>query len=72
MDELEQSDLKKTTNDSRNICYQNAIRDKCFHKKFEIWFIFSCFFIKLGGRMTEIFSVGLKKTDKGMKVWLNL
>ena len=28
--------------------------------------------MKLGGSMTEIFSVGLQKTDKGMKTKLNL
>ena len=29
------------------------------------------FVIKLGGGMTEIFSVGLQKADKGMKAWVN-
>ena len=33
MDEFEQSDLKKETNDSHNTCYQNAIRYKLKKKK---------------------------------------
>ena len=28
MDEFEQSDLQKETNDSQNTCYQNAVRYK--------------------------------------------
>ena len=35
MDEFEQSDLEKETNDSRNTCYQNAIlyKENAFIKK---------------------------------------
>ena len=50
MDEFEQSNLEKETNDSHNICYQNSL----------------VLVIKLAGRTTEIFSVGLHKTDKGL------
>ena len=54
MDELEQSDLEKETNDSHNTCYQNAIR----YKERENIFIKNCkcglfsvvFIIKLGGK----------------------
>ena len=68
MGEFEQSDLEET-NDSHKTCYQNAIR----YKEKEIVFIKNCkcglfslvFVLKLGGSMTEIFSVGLQKTDKG-------
>ena len=37
-----------------------------------VYFLLSLFNIKLGGRMTEIFSVRLKKTDKSLKGYLNL
>ena len=71
MDEFEQSDSEKETNDSHYTCYQNAKR----YKEKENAFIKNCkcglfslvFVIKLGGGMTEIFSAGLRKTDKGMK-----
>ena len=67
MDEFEQSDLEKETNDSHNTCYQNAIH----YKEKENVFIKNCkcglfplvLVKKLGGTMT--FSVGLQKTDKG-------
>ena len=67
MDEFERSDLEKETSHSDNTCYQNAIR----YKEKENAIIKSCkcglfsllFVIKLGGGMTEIFSVGLQKTD---------
>ena len=68
---FEQSDLEKKTNDSHNTCHQNAIR--C--KEIENAFMINCkygsfslvFVVKLGGRLTEIFLVGLKKTDKSLK-----
>ena len=41
---------------------------KCFHKKNCKCSLFSLVFvIKLRGSLTEIFSVGLQKTDKGLK-----
>ena len=62
MDKFE--DLEKETNDSysHNTCYQNAMR----YKEKENAFMENCksgifslvFVIKLGGNMTEIFSVG--------------
>ena len=68
MNEFEQSDLEKETNDSHNIYYQNAIP----YKEKENAVIKNCkcglvFVIKLGGGMAEIFSVGLQETDKGIK-----
>ena len=76
MDAFEPSNSEKEANDSHNACYQNAIR----HKEKENAFIKNCkcglfslvFVIKLGGSMTEIFSVGLQKTNKGMKAKPNL
>ena len=53
MDEFEQSNSEKETNDSHNTCYQNAI--PCKENAFS-------------GRMADIFSVGLKKTDKSFKI----
>ena len=62
------TDLEKQTNDSHITCYQNAIHYKqkenafirnCNHCLFSLVFIV--------GRMTEIFSVRLKKTDKSLK-----
>ena len=53
MDEFEQSDLEKETNDSHNTCYQNTIRYKdkgnafminCKNGLFSLVFV-----IKLGG-----------------------
>ena len=38
MDEFEQSDLEKETNDSHNTCYQNAVR----YKEKENAFIGNC------------------------------
>ena len=75
MNEDEQNDLEKETNDSHSSCYQNAIRYE--EKENENAFIKNCkcglfslaFVIKLGGSMTEIFSVGLQKTDKGLKAY---
>ena len=71
MDEFEQSDLGKETNDSHNTCYQNSIRYKekenAFIKNWLMWLIFFCLCYKTRGSMTEIFSVGLQKTDKGLK-----
>ena len=71
MDEFEQSDLEKDTNNSRNTCYQNAIR----YKEKENAIIKNCncglfslvFVIKLRGSITEIFSVGLQTTGKGQR-----
>ena len=65
MDEFEQSNLEKMTNDSHNTCYQNAIR----YKEMQNGFMRNCkyglfslvFIIKLGGRMTEIFPVQLQR-----------
>ena len=71
MEEFERSNSEKETNDSHNTCYQNAIRYKekgnafmtnCKHVLSSLAFV-----IKLGRRMTEIFSVGLEKTDKSLK-----
>ena len=60
MDEFEQSDSEKQTNYSHSTCYQNAIR----YIEKENAFIQNCkcvfslvFLVKLGGSMTEIFSV---------------
>ena len=62
MDELEQSDLEKETNDSHNMCYQNAMRyrekENAFTKSCKCGLFSLVFIIKLGGRLTEIFSVG--------------
>ena len=63
MDEFEQSDLKRDTNDSHNTCYQkvilyiekeNAFMRDCIYALFSLVFV-----IKLGESITEIFSVGL-------------
>ena len=73
MDESEQSDLEKETNDSHNTCYHNVIRCKekenAFIKNCKCGLFFLVFVIKLGGGMTDIFSVELQKTaaDKSMK-----
>ena len=46
MDESEQSNLEKETNDSLNTLYQNAIhykeRENAFIKELKVWHIFSC------------------------------
>ena len=60
MDEFEQSDLKKQTDESHNTIYQNAIhykkKGKCFHEKNNKCGIFSLVLvIQLAGRMPEIF-----------------
>ena len=70
MDEFEQSDSKKETNDSHNTCYQTAI-----HYKEKNTFIKNCkcglfslvFVTKLEGGMTENVSAGLQKTDRDPK-----
>ena len=66
-----QSNLEKETNDSHNTCYQNTIRYKekqnAFIKNCKCGLFSLVFVIKLGGSMTEIFSVGLQKRDKGLK-----
>ena len=76
MDGFGQSYFEKETNDSHNTCFQNAIRYKekenAFIKKCKYGLFSLVFVIKLGGSMTEIFSVGPQKTDKGMKAQLNL
>ena len=69
MDEFEQSDLENESNDYHNIFYQNAIhckeRENAFIKKHNTCGIFSLVFVKeLGGRMTEIFSVGPQLGDR--------
>ena len=66
MDEFKQSDLEKETNDSHNTCYQNAIRYKDM-KNCKCGLFSLVFVKKLGEIMTEIFSVGLQKKDKGLK-----
>ena len=52
MDECEQSDLEKETNDSHNTCHENAKRNKkkrkSFHKNCECGLFSLDFFIKLG------------------------
>ena len=76
MDEFEQSDLEKETiaNDSHNTCYQNSIhyKEKKMHAFIKIvnvvYFLF-VFVIKLGRSMTEIFSVGLQKTNKDLRAF---
>ena len=71
MDEFAQSNLEKETNDSHNTSYQNTM---CYEEKENV-FIKNCkcglfslvFVIKLGGSMTETFSIGLQKTNKCLK-----
>ena len=71
MDEFEESDLERETNGSDNTCYQNAIRHKgkgnAFIKNCRCGSFSLVFVIKLRGSMTKIFSVGLQKTNKGLK-----
>ena len=47
-------------------------KNKMFQKKLYMWYILSCLVTKPGGHMTEIFSVGIQKTDTGLKAKLNL
>ena len=76
MNEYEQSDLEKETNDFHSSCYQNAI----LYKEKENTFIKNCkcglfslvCVIKPGRSMTKIFSVRLQKTEKAMKANLNI
>ena len=58
MDEFEQSDLEKETNDSHNTCHQNAI---CYKENAFIRNVNMAYFL------LSLWSVGLKKADKGMK-----
>ena len=71
MDEFEQIDLEKETNDCHNTYHQNAEcytgKENAFLKYCKCGLFSLVFVIKLRGGMTEIFSVGLLKTDKGMK-----
>ena len=71
MDELEQSDLENETNDTHKTFYQNAIHNEgkynAFIKNYKCGLFSLVFVIKLGGHMTEIFSVALHKTDKALK-----
>ena len=48
---------------------QYAMKEKenTFVKKYKYGLFSLVFAIKLGGSMTEIFSVGLQKTNKGLK-----
>ena len=75
MDESEQSDLEKETDDSHNTCYTstcNTLYKKMLSQKNCKCGLFSLVLvIKLGGSITEIFSVGLQKTDKSIKAKLN-
>ena len=65
----EQSDLEKATNESHDTSYQDAVRYKenAFIKNCKCGLFSLVFAIKPEGSMTEIFSVGLQTTDKGMK-----
>ena len=73
MDEFEQSDVGKETNDSHdhNTFYQIAKhykeRENASIKNCKCDIIPLVFVMKLGRRMTEIFSVGLQNIDKGLK-----
>ena len=52
-----------------NTCYQNAERykeKKCCHKNCKCGLFSFVFVIGIAGGMTEIFSVGPQKTDKGI------
>ena len=53
MDEFEQSDLEKETNDSHNIFYQNVIhykeKENTFIKELKVWYIFPCLYYKTRG-----------------------
>ena len=73
---LNKAIAEKETIDSHNTFYKNAIhykkKRKCFHKNCKCDIFSLVFVIKLGGGMTEIFSVELQKTDKGIKAKLNL
>ena len=66
MDEFEQSNLDKETNDPHNTYYQNAIhckeKEDAFIKNCKCGLFTLAFVIKLEGSMTDIFSVGLQKT----------
>ena len=66
MDNFEQSNLEKETDDFDNTFHQNAIhckeKENTFLKKLQMWYILSCLCYTLGGRMTEIFSVELQET----------
>ena len=59
MDEFEQSDLKKQTDDSRNTIYQNGIhfkeRENAFMKNSKCGIFSLLLVIKLRGIMAEIF-----------------
>ena len=70
MDEFEQNDLEKETNDCYSTCYQNEIRYKqkenAFIKKCKCVLSSPTFITKLGLSMTEIFSVG-QKDDNGIR-----
>ena len=72
--------LNKTIERKRKVTLTTlAICNTLYYKEKENAFIKNCKYglfsfvlvIKLGGCMTETFSVGLQKTDKGLKVQLN-
>ena len=73
---LSKSDLERETNDSHNTFYQNAIhfreREYALMKKNKCGIFSLVYVMKLWGHLTDIFSVGLQKTDKGLKTKLNL
>ena len=60
---------RQTTLSTLAIKTEYAIKKK---KKIKCGSFSLVFLIKAGGSMTEIFSVGLQKTDKGIKDKLNL
>ena len=68
MDEFEESDLEKKTNDSHNTCYQSAAHKEKRHKNCKYGLFSLVFVIELGGGgIMRYFSFGLQKTDKRLK-----
>ena len=73
MDEFKKKRFRKTeTNDTHNTFYQIAMyykeKEKAFIKQnFKCGMFSRVFYYKTRGSMTEIFSTGLQKTDKGLK-----
>ena len=71
MDEFEQNDSEKETNDSHNTCYQNAIR----FKEKENAFIKNCncslfslvLVIKVGESITEIFQSDYRRQRRARR-----
>ena len=71
MNQFKQSDLKKEKNGSHSTFYQNQIhfkeKESAFIEEYKCSAFSLVFVIKPGVRMTEIFSVGPHKIDKGLK-----